>query len=107
ADGWSAPVFALRTFTNYSTSDFNGFRPNPGAEYAFEWDSPAFEVRADYVGKLATRHYTTLEEYARATGQDQHSIVVDFDSFVNVPPPDKADPQRLYRPEDLDFRLRP
>ena len=24
------PVFAVGTYTNYSTSDYNGFRPNPG-----------------------------------------------------------------------------
>jgi hypothetical protein len=107
ADGWSVPVFALRTSTNYSTSDFNGFRPNPGAEYAFDWDSPPFGTAADYRGNLQTRHFAGLSEYSRATGQDRHSVTVDFDTFVNVALPDKADPQRLYRPEDLDFRLRP
>jgi hypothetical protein len=34
-------------------------------------------------------------------------VLVDFSSFVAVPIPDKADPQRLYPPEALDFRLRP
>jgi hypothetical protein len=106
ADGWSVPVFALRTSTNYSTSDFNGFRPNPGAEYAFDWDSPPFGTASDYRGNLQTRHFAGLSEYSRATGQDRHSVTVDFDTFVNVALPDKADPQRLYRPEDLDFRLR-
>ena len=37
-----------RTYTNYSTSDYNGFRPNPGEEGAFEWDSAAAGVAADY-----------------------------------------------------------
>jgi hypothetical protein len=106
ADGWSAPVFALRTFTNYSSSDFNGFRPNPGAEYAFEWDSPPFGTAADYGGTLLTRHFASLEDYGRVTSQDRHSRTVDFDTFVNAAPPDKADPQHLSRPEDLDFRLR-
>jgi hypothetical protein len=32
---------------------------------------------------------------------------VDYGIFVNVPMPDRADPQRLYNPEDLDFRLKP
>ena len=31
AQGASEAVFTVGTFTNYSTSDYNGFRPNPGA----------------------------------------------------------------------------
>ena len=107
ADGWSPQVLALRTTTSYSSSDYNGFRPNPGSEDAFEWDSPPPQVRADYSGKLTTRRFKTLAEYTAATGQDQHSILVDFNAFADVRIPDKADPQHLYSPEDLDFRLRP
>jgi hypothetical protein len=106
-DGWAAPVLNLRTSTNYSTSDYNGFRPNEGVEDAFEWNSPPFEVPADYTGKLATRHYRSLEDYRAATRQEEHSVVVDYDIFVNVRVPDKSDPQRLYRPDTFDFRLRP
>jgi hypothetical protein len=31
---------------------------------------------------------------------------LDFDVFEKVQEPDKHDPQRLYNPEDFDFRLR-
>jgi hypothetical protein len=31
---------------------------------------------------------------------------VDYDSFVNVTMPDKSHPQRLYKPDGMDFRLR-
>ena len=31
------------------------------------------------------RGFGTLEEYTRATHQDQHSVAVDYDIFVNVP----------------------
>lgn len=106
-DGWGTPALALSTYTNYSSSDYNGFHPNPGASYAFEWDSPASGVRADYEGKLEVRRFATLAEYSQATGQDRHSRLVDFDVFENARIPDKADPQRLYNPEDFDFRLRP
>ncbi len=45
----TAPVvFGFTTFTNYSSSDFNGFRPNPGAPDAFQWNSPPMNVAADY-----------------------------------------------------------
>jgi hypothetical protein len=106
-DGWADPVFNLRTFTNYSSSDYNGFRPNPGVADAFEWDSPQFDTAADYQGQLVTRHFKTLKEYSDATGQEKHSVLVDYDVFVNVKMPDESDPQRLYNPEDFDFRLRP
>ena len=55
------------------------------------------------------RSYKSLTEYVQATGQDQHSVLVDYDVFVNVPPLDAKDVQRvqkLYRAEDLDFRLK-
>jgi hypothetical protein len=107
SDGGSPQVLALRTFTNYSSSDYNGFRPNPGSDNAFEWDSPAVGVAADYNGTLTTRHFKTLEEYVGATGQDKHSLLLDYDTFVSVKSPDKADPQHLYSPEELDFRLHP
>jgi hypothetical protein len=37
----------------------------------------------------------------RVSGQDTHSVLVDYDTFVNVTMPDKTDP------DGLDFRLRP
>ena len=80
-DGFADPVLNLRTYTNYSTSDYNGFRPNPNVEDAFEWNSPPFEVAADYQHNQATRHFKSLEEYRQATQQEQHSILIDFDVF--------------------------
>jgi hypothetical protein len=106
-DGYLEPVFNLATYTNYSSSDYNGFRPNPGVADAFEWNSPAFETAADYEHDLVTRHFKSFEEYRAATHQDQHSVLLDYDVFVNVRAPDKSDPQRLYKPEELDFRLKP
>ncbi len=106
-DGYLDPVINLRTTTNYSSSDYNGFRPNPGVANAFEWDSPPFQVAADYQGKLTDRHFKSLREYSEATGQDRHSVLLDYDIFVNVKMPDKSDPQHLYKPADFDFRLKP
>jgi hypothetical protein len=56
------------------------------------------------------RSFKTLTEYAQATHQDQHSVTVDYDVFVNVPRLDGKDlrsVQKLYKAEDLDFRLKP
>ena len=107
-------VFGFTTYTNYTTSDYNGFGPNPGAPNAFQWNSPPAPVTADYAGrghtpKIENRRFRTLEEYQRATGQDAHSFLVDYDSFANVPRLNGRDVktvQKLYDAKDLDFRLK-
>jgi hypothetical protein len=128
----SAPaIFSVNTNTNYSSSDYNGFRTNPGAAFSFQWNSPPANILADYSGlliarpraasggarggfganpTLETRRFKTLAEYSRATGQDKHSVEVDYDIFVNVRGLDAQDlkkVQTLYRAEDFDFRLKP
>ena len=98
----------------YSSSDYNGFRPNPGDE-SFQWNSPPLNVSmipADGTGgaKLEARKFATLEAYAQATRQDQHSVLVDYDIFKKVTKLDAKDlatVQRLYKADDLDFSLRP
>jgi hypothetical protein len=99
-------IFAMDTFTNYSSSDYNGFRPNPGAAQAFAWNSPPRNVVADFVSNREARRFATMAEYAAATGQDQHSVLVDYGDFVRVSVPDPKDPRRFYRPDEFDFALR-
>ena len=117
----SAPgIFSVNTFTNYTSSDYNGFRPNPNAETSFTWTSPPFTMASDFSGmgtpgasanaKLETRAFATLADYSKATKQDQHSVLVDYDVFVNVPRLDAQDRlrvQKVYKAEDFDFRLKP
>jgi hypothetical protein len=140
--GTNARVFSVDTFTNYSSSDYNGFRVNPGAAESFAWNSPPFNVSSDYFPErkhistetlpmstmsngpgqaagqgrtlawaqavpLEKRLFRTLKEYARATGQDRHSVLLDFDTFVNAPLPDYTDPTRVVDPESVDLQLRP
>jgi hypothetical protein len=100
-------VFAFTTSTSYSTSDYNGYRPNPGVKVSFAWTAPREGVKADYKGPLVKHEFASLDAFRAATGQEQHSVLLDTDTFVHAPIPDRSDPQRLYRPEDLDFRLRP
>jgi hypothetical protein len=139
----SAPaIFSINTYTNYSSSDYNGFRPNPGAAAAFQWNSPPFTQAADYSALTAgprgggpggaaagrgaapgdgrggpaarptateSRTFASLAEYATATKQDQHSVLLDYDVFVNVPRLDAQDRsrvQKVYKAEDFDFALR-
>ena len=108
-------IFSVTTFTNYTSSDYNGFRPNTDAKTSFEWSSPASTVTADFTGPghtaaLETRRFPTLAEYSKATGQDRNSVLVDYDVFVKVPKLDAQDAasvQKLYDARTLDFRLRP
>jgi hypothetical protein len=113
AGGSPRPIFRMDTWTNYSSSDYNGFRPNEGAPYSFQWNSPPFDILADYTGwdyddsTRVQRLFNTLKDYSQATGQDQHSILVDYNIFVNVTPPDPNDYLKIYKPQDFDFQLNP
>jgi hypothetical protein len=109
----SAPaIFSVTTNTGYSSSDYNGFRPNPGSSTSFVWTSPASPdgVGDGTPGSLTRREFATLDAYQAGTGQDRNSILVDYDIFVNAPrldAQDMATVQRVYDARRLDFRLRP
>ncbi|HET6980696.1 MAG TPA: hypothetical protein VFI53_01075, partial [Myxococcaceae bacterium] len=112
-------IFTVTTDTNYSSSDYNGFRVNTGegAVNSFGWNSPPFDVLVDpptpdHTPTLVTRNYPTLEAYSAGTGQDTHSVLVDYDIFMNVPKKDARDPVQKTTVIDptalgLDFRLKP
>jgi hypothetical protein len=112
----SAPaILSVTTFTTYTSSDYNGYRVNPGAKAAFQWNSPPGGTTADFTGpghtaRLENRSFTTLAEYSKTTGQDAHSVAVDYDVFVNVKRLDAQDTpsvQKIYKAADFDFRLKP
>jgi hypothetical protein len=108
-------ILSVNTFTSYTTSDYNGFRVNPDAKVAFQWSAPPSGTMSDFTGpshtaKLESRTFTTLVEYSKATGQDAHSVAVDYDVFVNVRQLDAQDVptvQKLYKAADFDFRIKP
>lgn len=106
-------LFGITTYTNYTSSDYNGFGPVPDARVNFIWSSPALDVMADYPGPgkrpaLQNRSFGTLEEYSRSTGQDAHSVMLDYSVFRKVRRLDARDIpnlQKLYKAEDFDFSL--
>ena len=108
-------LFGITTFTNYTSSDYNGFGPAPDTPLPFRWESPPFDVTADFrapghTPALELREFATLEAYSAATGQDRNSVQVGYDVFVDVPTLDARDVsalQNVYDADDLDFRLRP
>jgi len=129
----SPAIFSINTYTNYSSSDYNGFRPNPGAATSFQWNSPPFAVASDFTlvtanpqgagaatgagtgattpaRRLESRTFQSLADYSAATKQDQHSVLVDYDIFTKVPhldAQDRSKVQKVYKAEDFDFSLRP
>jgi len=106
-------LFDISSFTHYTSSDYNGFSPAPGSKIAFTWNTPPAGVLADYPGPektpfLETREFSTLAEYSQVTNQDQHSILLDYSAFRDVPQLDATDLpnlQNVYDAEDFDFRL--
>ncbi len=99
-------AMAIQTSTNYSSSDYNGFRLNQDSDVAFSWNSPPWDLDRRYGEPLVTRNFATFEAYQKETGQDAHSLLLDYDIFVNAGMPDLEDPTRLYDPEAVDLRLR-
>jgi hypothetical protein len=100
-------LFAIDTHTPWSSSDYNGFHVNEGAEYSFQWSSPPAGGAVDYTSAREVRRFKTLAEYQRATGQDRNSRAVDYSVFVNAAPPDLANPTKLASPDDVDLRPQP
>lgn len=112
-------IFSVNTMTSYSSSNYNGFRPNPGAAVSFQWNvaplvapappAAAAAGRGPAAARAVTPGFATFTDYIRTTRQDLNSVTLDYDVFVKVPKLDR-DPksvQRLYDFKDLDFRLRP
>lgn len=86
----------LVTYGSDSRHQAGGFGRGPAAGRPPDDWAPALSVAADYASRghnpqLETRRYKTLEEYQNGTGQDKHSLLVDYSAFVNVPKLDGHD----------------
>ena len=92
---------------NYS-SDYNGYRPNPGVtEGQYRWLAPKPGETAYEPKRSDFREFATLAEVAEATGQERHGVELDFDAFEDLQPPDPTDRHHVYHAMDLNFRLKP
>ena len=98
--------YGLVTYTNYSTSDYNGFYFADTFESPFNWSSPPKGVVADYENNPVAQSFGGLQEFARATGQDTHSVMFDPASFVKFTMPNKSDMSHIYPLGDYDLRLK-
>ena len=101
------PVLGNLSFTSYTTLDYDGYRPNPGDKPQFVWQAPANGVLRDYaLTTTGSQNFRTLAEFQRATGQEAHGVLVDYDIFKNVRPPDPTKPHLIYEIGDMNFALR-
>ncbi len=101
---------AIMTWANATSafsSDYNGYRPNPGVHDSYVWLAPKPGEEAYEPPKDAWKTFATLADFRAATGQEAHGIEVDFDIFENLAPPDPAKRHAVYHSMDLNFRLKP
>jgi hypothetical protein len=102
-------VFTLGSYTNYSTLDYNGYSPTPATGDAplppqFSYTSPADPtVLADYSSEspggtpLVNHTYGSLAAWQAGSGQDKHSVLIDWTDFANAQAPNEvSDPEHLY-----------
>ena len=97
-------VFSVDTFTPWSSSDYNGFGTATGS-IAFAWAQPPGTVDYETRGERPVQNFTTLQQFAAATGEDTHSRMLDWSVFKQASPPASGDPTRIYRADDFDFSL--
>jgi hypothetical protein len=94
--------------TPYSIADYNGYRPNQGSESfenQFRWLSPKGEWE----------EFKTLKDLKKASGLEEHGIIVDYDIFENLEKPIQGPvgtpfgemPGPVYHAVDLNFKLNP
>ena len=97
-------VYSTEEFTPYSTSDYNGFGPFATGENTFAILRSASPERSYSLDRVESS-YPDLRSYSAATGRDEHSVMVDYSSFVRASPPVAGDPTRIYDPAQFDFGL--
>jgi hypothetical protein len=82
--------------TGAYSSDYNGYRPNPGATEQYRWQAPG-----------GTANFATLAALRAATGQERHGVELDVDAFERLTLPDPAKRHQVHHAMDLTFRLKP
>jgi hypothetical protein len=98
--------YGVNTYTNYSTSDHNGFYIADSFATKFSWSSPPKGLARDYARSPTRQTFGALHDYAAATGQDAHSVMFDPGDFVSFTMPDDRDMSRIYPPGSFDLRLK-
>ena len=108
--GRDTPDRGVMTWSNATeaySSDYNGFRPNQGVAAQYRWLAPQ-EGEALYEPSAEDwQTFPTLAEFRSVTGEEQHSLEIDFDIFEHMTPPSPSKRHAVYHAKDLNFRLKP
>ncbi len=100
-------ILALGNASASNTTDYNGYRPNRDVADQYRIFLPPPGPNVYSAAKDQWRSFSTLAELQRATGQETHSLEVDFDIFENLRPPDPTKRYAVYHAMDLNFLLKP
>jgi hypothetical protein len=100
-------ILRLANATDDFSTDYNGYRPNRGVKDQYTFLGPTKGQRL-YEPKIDDwRTFDTLSNLSAATGQETHSLEVDFDIFEKLTPPDPGQRHAVYHAMDLNFKLKP
>ncbi len=108
--GRDTPDRGIATFANATdaySSDYNGFRPNRNVTAQYRFLAPKKGQQIYEPQNSDWQQFRTLAEFSAATGQEAHSIEVDFNIFTRLTPPDPAKRHAVYHEMDLNFELHP
>lgn len=100
-------ILRLANSTSGNTTDYNGYRPNRGVRDQYRYFKPKSGPNVYEAGREDWNVFSTLKEFQNGTGQETHSIEVDFDIFEKLSPPDPAGRYDVYHAMDLNFALKP
>jgi hypothetical protein len=100
-------ILTLANSTAHNTTDYNGYRPNKDVKDQYRYFKPKSGPNVYEAPREAWQSFATLKDFQAATGQETHSIEVDFDIFEKLSPPDPAKRYAVYHAMDLNFKLNP
>ena len=100
-------ILRLANATDEFSTDYNGYRPNKGVkdQYTFLGPKKGQRLYEPVIDEWQT--FDTLSNFKKATGQETHSLEVDFDIFEKLTPPDPGQRHAVYHAMDLNFKLKP
>jgi len=100
-------ILRLANATDDYSTDYNGYRPNKSVKDQYTFLGPKKGQRLYEPKQEDWRAFETLADFRAATGQETHSLEVDFDIFERLTPPDPGRRHAVYHAMDLNFALKP
>ena len=99
-------ILSFANATDAFSSDYNGYRPNRNVTDQYRFLGPKKGHTLYEPTDSDWQRFRSLADLASTTGQEAHSIEVDFDIFTHLMPPDPLKRHAVYHAMDLNFTLR-